>query len=129
MRYWLEDNSGTCLHHWHLSTFGQVKSSKVSLDWPNQFRIHQNPAGVLRVVRGSSLLRPGFIILEVPQGRPKQQQKYICGRDMPLPNASWFDVSMIYFRNEDFVKLAALFLLIMLRSSPIPVILQVPTRE
>lgn len=28
---------------------------------------------------------------------------------MSLPGASWLDVSMIYFRREDFVTLAALF--------------------
>lgn len=28
---------------------------------------------------------------------------------MSLPGASWLDVSMIYFRKEDFVTLAALF--------------------
>lgn len=33
----------------------------------------------------------------------------MCGRDIPLPKASWLDVSMIYFRKEDLVTLAALF--------------------
>lgn len=111
MPYWLELNSGTCLHHWRLSTLGQTKSSRVPLDWLSQFCMHQNPAGVLLVVRGSSLSRPGSPASSSSKYRRRDQnndQAYMRGPEMPLPKASWLDVSMIYFSKEDFVTLVAL---------------------